>query len=215
MGTFNDHPRGVQPSGWKRGTPKGDDMVCSIWKHIAVRKNGDGLANRPEHKVKRACFKWSIGRELYTAPRIWVYAHNRDGSANCNINQGKSGKFQCYDSFSVERIDIRDHEILYVAVRNDTTGRTVYAWAKPEHECTESKFQANEPSREQLTELSGLVERLAKERGVDNDKVIRGLMDSKAMRAAGVTNGEIKTARQAAAAIGQLKTWTRSGESDA
>ena len=193
------------------GHRKVDDMVCSIWRHIAARKSGDGLANRPEHKVKRACFKWSLGRELYTTPRIWVYAQNRDGSVNCNIRQGQNGKYQCYDSFSVERIDIRDHEILYVAVRNDTTGRTVFAWAKPEYE--DSPSQANEPSREQLAELSGLVEQLAKERGVDNDKVIGGLMESKAMKAAGVTNGEIKTARQAATAIGQLKTWTRSGES--
>lgn len=208
MGTFNDHPRGVQPSGWKRGTPKGDDMVCSIWKHIAVRKNGDGLANRPEHKVKRACFKWSIGRELYTAPRIWVYAQDRDGSANCNIRQGQNGKYQCYDEFSVERIDIRDHEILYVSVRNDSIGRTVYAWCKPDYQDTQEQA---EPSHEQLVEMSGLVEELACARGVDKDVVIEGLMRSKAMSAAGVRNGEIRTERQAATAIGQLKAWMANG----
>lgn len=190
-------------------------MVCSIWRHIAVRKNGDGLANHPEHKVKRACFKWSLGRELYTAPRIWVYAKDRDGSANCNMRQGQNGKYQCYDSFSVERIDIRDHEILYVAVRNDTIGRTVFAWAKPEYGGSEAPHQANEPSREQLAELSELVEQLAKAKGVENDKVIQGLMESNAMKAAGVTNGEIKTARQAVTAIGQLRTWTRGGEKNA
>lgn len=161
---------------------------------------------------KRACFKWGIGRELYTAPRIWVYAKNRDGSVNCNIKQGQNGKYQCYDSFSVERIDIRDHEILYVAVRNDTTGRTVYAWAKPEYDGMEGKSQANEPSREQLEEMSGLVEQLAKARGVENDVVIEALMKSHSVKGSGVEDGKIMTARQAAVAIGQLRAWTRNGE---
>ena len=213
MGTFNDHPRGVQPSGWKRGTPKGDDMVCSIWKHIAVRKNGDGLANRPEHKVKRACFKWSIGRELYTAPRIWIYAQNRDGSANCNIKQGQNGKYQCYDEFSVERIDIRNHEIIYVSVRNDSTGRVVYTWAKQEYQAEPqtNNQPANAPTREMLEEMSGLVAELAKARNVDNDTVLKGVLGSKAAKDSGISNGEVKTSRQAMAVIGQLKAWLRKG----
>ena len=195
---------------------RGDDFCEWVWKDDAGSpSNMEAEKGEASDAFKRACFKWSLGRELYTAPRIWVYAQNRDGSVNCNMKQGQNGKYQCYDLFSVERIDIRDHEILYVAVRNDTTGRTVYAWAKPESDEQSIRSQANEPSREQHAELSGLVEQLAKAKGVENDKVIKGLMESKAMKAAGVTNGEIKTARQAATAIGQLRTWTRSGEKNA
>lgn len=157
---------------------------------------------------KRACFKWGIGRELYTAPRIWVYAQDRDGSEKCNIRQGQNGKYQCYDEFSVERIDIRDHEILYVSVRNDSTGRTVFVWCKPDYQDTQEQ---KEPSHEQLVEMSGLVEELARARGVDKDVVIEGLMRSKAMSAAGVKNGEIRTERQATTAIGQLKAWMANG----
>jgi hypothetical protein len=213
MGTFNDHPKGVQPSGWKRGAPKGDDMVCSTWRHVAVRKNGDGLANRPEHKVKRACFKLGIGRELYTAPRIWIYAQNRDGSANCNIKQGQNGKYQCYDEFSVERIDIRNHEIIYVSVRNDSTGRVVYTWAKQEYQAEPqtNNQPANAPTREMLEEMSGLVAELAKARNVDNDTVLKGVLSSKAAKDSGISNGEVKTSRQAMAVIGQLKAWLRKG----
>ena len=188
-------------------------MVCSIWKHIAVRKNGDGLANRPEHKVKRACFKWSLGRELYTAPRIWIYAQNRDGSANCNIKQGQNGKYQCYDEFSVERIDIRNHEIIYVSVRNDSTGRVVYTWAKQEYQAEPqtNNQQVNAPTREMLEEMSGLVAELAKARNVDNDTVLKGVLGSKAAKDSGIRNGEVKTSRQAMAVIGQLKAWLRKG----
>ena len=126
MGTFNDHPRGVQPSGWKRGTLKGDDMVCSIWRHIAVRENGDGLANRPEHKVKRAGFKFGIGRELYTAPFIWI------PSDKCNIKQ-LGNKYTCYDRFKVAKMAVSEDEtgkrrISGIRIVEERTGRIVYSW---------------------------------------------------------------------------------------
>lgn len=181
---------------------------------VGSPSNMEAEKGRASDAFKRACFKLGIGRELYTAPRIWVYAQNRDGSTNCEIRQGNNGRFQCYDSFSVERIDIRDHEILYVSIRNDRTGRTVFVWAKPENQ-TEEVRQANAPTRDQLAEISELVQELADGKGVESAKVIEGLMGSNAMKAAGVTDGEIRTARQAVTAIGQLRAWTKSGERNA
>ena len=97
-------------------------MVCSIWRHIAVRKNGDGLANRPEHKVKRACFKWGLGRELYTAPFIWVPADK------CAIANDK-GRFVSYDRFSVAKVAISDGRIKGIRIVNDSnSGAVVYSW---------------------------------------------------------------------------------------
>lgn len=96
-------------------------MVCSTWRHVAVRKNGDGLANCPEHKVKRACFKWGLGRELYTAPFIWVNADK------CNIQQGDKG-FQCFDRFHVEKIRITDGRITGIRIVNDNKGIVAYSW---------------------------------------------------------------------------------------
>lgn len=178
-----------------------------VWKDDAGSpSNMEAQKGEASDAFKRACFKWGIGRELYTAPRIWVYAQNRDGSTNCTIKQGQNGKYQCYDHFSVERIDIRDHEIVYVSVRNDANGRTVFAWAKPEYQGEPSQ-KDEPPSQEQLVELSGLVAKLAEVRGVENDKVIGGLMRSHAVTATGVTDGKIVTARQADAAIGQLRAW--------
>ncbi len=127
MGTFNDHPRGVQPSGWKRGTLKGDDMVCSIWRHIAVRENGGGIANRPEHKVKRSGFKFGIGRELYTAPFIWV------NSDRCNLVQRSNG-YTCNDRFKVAKIAIEENpetgrrKITGIRIVNEKTGQIVFSW---------------------------------------------------------------------------------------
>ena len=182
---------------------RGEDFTEWVWKDDAGSpSNMEAAKGEASDAFKRACFKWGIGRELYTAPRIWVYGNH------CNIKQGQNGKYQCYDEFSVERIDIRDHEILYVSVRNDSTGQTVFVWCNPDYQSVQ---EYGEPSHEQLVEMSGLVEELARARGVDKDVVIEGLMRSKAMSAAGVTNGEIRTERQAATAIGQLKAWMANG----
>ena len=53
-----------------------------------------GLAS---DSFKRACVNWGIGRELYTAPFIWV------NSADCNIKKD-GNKFKCNDKFYVLQI---------------------------------------------------------------------------------------------------------------
>ena len=101
-------------------------MVCSIWKHIAVRENGDGLANRPEHKVKRACFKWGIGRELYQSPFIWIPAEK------CNLYQ-QGNVWKCNDRFEVAKVAVSEDEtgarrISGVRIINAKTGQIVFSW---------------------------------------------------------------------------------------
>ena len=83
---------------------------------------GTGVANRLEHKVKRACFKWGIGRELYTAPFIWVPAEK------CNIKQGKNGKFTCYDRFRVAKVAIEGGRIRGLRIVNAKTGAIAFSW---------------------------------------------------------------------------------------
>lgn len=74
---------------------------------------------------KRACFTWGIGRELYTAPRIFVYADKCK-----SLKQGKNGKMQCYDHFSVAKIKIVDGRIVGLAIRNDDTGKVVFTYVE-------------------------------------------------------------------------------------
>ena len=181
-------------------------MVCSIWKHIAVRKNGDGLANRPEHKVKRACFKIGIGRELYTAPRIWVY------SDKCTMKQLQNGRYQCFDSFSVSSITVEDHRIEQLEIVNDGTGQVVFQWASPAF-VQKAMEEANAaPSKEQLFELTELVTKIAEAKNVTNDVVLKGLRESSPMRAVGMRDNKIETAAQAEAGINQLKIWLETVE---
>lgn len=67
--------------------------------------NTEAEKGRASDAFKRACFMLGIGRELYTAPKIWIPA------SKCNIKQGRNGKLQCYDEFTVERMEVEDGKI--------------------------------------------------------------------------------------------------------
>lgn len=47
---------------------------------------------------KRACVNFGIGRELYTAPFIWI------PSTLCEIKKDDDGKYKCFDRFEVSQI---------------------------------------------------------------------------------------------------------------
>ncbi len=77
-----------------------------------------GLAS---DSFKRACFNWGIGRELYSAPFIWISAENAD------IKQGGTGKFQCYDNFAVEQILYDENRnIVALSIKNMSKGKRVF-----------------------------------------------------------------------------------------
>lgn len=68
---------------------------------------------------KRACFNWGIGRELYTAPFIWI------SKGNYTVND----KGSTYDKFRVTDIDYDDNgNIIKLTVKNDTMGRIVFTY---------------------------------------------------------------------------------------
>lgn len=100
------------------------NCVVSLWdseKEQWIFKEDTGAESFTEKEkglasdsFKRACFNWGIGRELYTAPFIWVPADK------CNIKQDK-GKFKCNDKFSVEKISYdSDGCIDGLSIMNDT-----------------------------------------------------------------------------------------------
>lgn len=66
---------------------------------------------------KRACVNWGIGRELYTAPFIWIKC------PNVRL-EGKKTK----DKFSVHHIEIKDKKIIKLSIKNDSIGGIVFEW---------------------------------------------------------------------------------------
>ncbi len=106
--------------GWKRSHQSiNGDLYCTVeildketgmW----VSKQDAGAAGRSEKErekslasdsFKRACFNWGIGRELYTAPFIWIPAERTE-------IQERGGKFFCNDRFSVATIAYNDERAI-------------------------------------------------------------------------------------------------------
>lgn len=122
----------VGPMNWKREhTRDNKNCIVSIWdedKAQWISKEDTGTESNTEAEkglasdsFKRACVNWGIGRELYTAPFIWIKA----GDAEIT-NYG--GKFRCSNKFSVAKLTYRKNgDIDGLAIRNEKTGNVVFA----------------------------------------------------------------------------------------
>lgn len=87
-----------------------------IWKWDAgTESNTEAEKGRASDAFKRAGFKHGIGRELYTAPFIWIPADK------CKIDNGK-----CYDKFEVKVIDYNDAAEIVTLVIYNQNGEVVY-----------------------------------------------------------------------------------------
>lgn len=75
-----------------------------------------GLAS---DSFKRACVNWGIGRELYTAPFIYV------SSDKTKIFKNNKGKLATYDKFKVEKIKYNEQkrEIIGLSIVNQKNER--------------------------------------------------------------------------------------------
>lgn len=121
---------------WMRShTRDNANCIVSIWddkKQQWISKEDTGTESNTEKEkglasdsFKRACFNWGIGRELYTAPFIWV------GAEHCTALSESNGKAKCFDSFAVQKIVIENKKIVALAIKNAKTGKTCYIWQDP------------------------------------------------------------------------------------
>lgn len=121
----------VGPMNWKREhTRDNKNCVVSIWdkeKKEWVSKEDTGTESNTEAEkglasdsFKRACVNWGIGRELYTAPFIWIK------SEDCDIKKFGE-KFRCNDKFRVAKLTYKSNgDIDGLAIINERTGRLVF-----------------------------------------------------------------------------------------
>lgn len=95
-----------------------------IWKEDtgteSYTEKEKGLAS---DSFKRACFNWGIGRELYTAPFIWINKND------CKLVE-KNGKMTTYDHFTLRDIQYDGDRISALEIVNDSLKRTVYTYGK-------------------------------------------------------------------------------------
>lgn len=142
----------VGPFNWKREHTR-DNRNCIVsiknpdtgeW----VSKEDTGTESNTEKEkglasdsFKRACFNWGIGRELYTAPFVWISAKD------CNLKESK-GRLTCFDRFTVKGIGYTDGVITGLEIKNQATGKICFRWGEINEEAPDRPEQPDDEPAE-------------------------------------------------------------------
>ncbi|MBQ1385872.1 MAG: hypothetical protein IIY75_03680 [Erysipelotrichales bacterium] len=123
--------------GWKREhTMINDILFCTVsikspsgeWiskQDVGVEANAEKQKSMASDAFKRACVNFGIGRELYSAPFIWIPAEK------AGIKKSDSGKLTCFTKFRITEIDYdNEGDIVKLVIMNENTGEIVYNWTK-------------------------------------------------------------------------------------
>lgn len=154
--------------GWKRSHQCIDgNLYCTV--EVYDRESGAWVAkqdvgatghaekekSQASDSFKRACFNWGIGRELYTAPFIWVSA------ANASIKKN-GDRLYCGDHFSVRSIAYNeDREIVGLTISNDSNhGQIVYEMKEKAENPEKSKASASNGGALSDTQMQSLEKEL-------------------------------------------------------
>ncbi len=126
---------------WKRSHQQiGGSLYCTveIWdkekgqwiakQDVGTASYSDAEKGLASDSFKRACFNWGIGRELYTAPFIWISAEKVKIEPK---GQGRDMKYHTNERFSVKSIDYAGRAVSSLAVVN-SRGQEVYSWSAPD-----------------------------------------------------------------------------------
>ena len=119
------------------------NCIVEIWdekKQQWISKEDTGTESNTEKEkglasdsFKRACFNWGIGRELYTAPFIWIKAQD------CTALKQNGQRWQCFDTFEVMKIAIEKKRIVAIAIKNTKSGKICFVWQDPSWEAEQKK----------------------------------------------------------------------------
>lgn len=89
---------------------------------VGVESYTEKEKGRSSDSFKRAAFNVGVGRELYTAPEIFIFKNDlktfkefRSGADKINIS--------CFDRFTVTDISYDGHKIATVTIRNENNGK--------------------------------------------------------------------------------------------
>jgi hypothetical protein len=126
----------VGPENWQRKHEIiNGNLYCSVgikcvdewvWKQdVGTESYTEKEKGQASDAFKRACFNWGIGRELYTAPSIWI---PKDKVTLKETTQNGKKKYTTYDKFRVTQIIIQNGEIKALAIKNDSLGKMAFTY---------------------------------------------------------------------------------------
>ena len=172
--------------------------------NCGTESNMEAEKGEASDAMKRAGFAWGIGRELYTAPFIWVPA---DRLQKLSKNQ-RTGKWQCFDRFEVTDITVANGEIVGLAISHEGKRDMVYRYggikkaAEPPSDPLPTKYQ--------MTTVLDLAKTFGDAKHKSTREVLEALYETPTMRKSGTTaKTKTLTDAQAQVALMVLRNWCK------
>ena len=137
---------------WKRSHELiGDRLYCTIsirdenneWvskQDVGTESNNEKEKGQASDSFKRAGFNWGIGRELYTAPFIWIKLRDDEFFLD------KNGKLKTYSKFKVTEIEYDEKKNITLLVIGDKYEERFVYGKKPIY----NQPQRGEPPKKQV-----------------------------------------------------------------
>lgn len=162
------------PMNWKRQHCRDNqNCIVSVWdeeKGQWISKEDTGTESYMEAQkglasdsFKRACFNWGIGRELYTAPDIFVFASDLKTFQKGN----KEGEYKCFDKFHVSDIQYDGRNIIKVSVVNDSNQK-VCTFGREKAKPAKQPATSSGPFERPVTQQEiGALKKAAERKGMD------------------------------------------------
>ncbi len=148
----------VGPYNWSRSHQLiGDRLYCTVsirnpetgeWvskQDVGTESYTEKEKGQASDSFKRACFNWGIGRELYSAPFIWI------PKDTCKIkvieDRGKK-RYACYEHFYVQEIGYDSENAINRLVIGNGDKKTVYGIGKEGEKDSTGQAQPASPAFE-------------------------------------------------------------------
>ena len=163
--------------GWKRSHQCIDgNLYCTV--EIRDQETGEwitkqdvgttGYAEKEKSQAsdsfKRACFNWGIGRELYSAPFIWIPASKVQ-------LQKKNDKYYCSEAFHVASITYSGaREITGLSLTNDR-GEVIFDWKLQNRGAGKKEADKKDPVKKQDGKVS------SQKTGVEKTSLTKNQLD--------------------------------------
>ena len=193
------------PFNWKRSHMSIDgNLYCTVevfdpekneWigkQDVGVSGISEKAKSQASDSFKRSCFLWGIGRELYTAPFIWV------SSDKVNIVK-KGDSFFCYTKFKVDSIEYNDQREIVALTINDQNGQRIYSYRKQGTVVSTTKTQKMTKAQadmlhKEMSRTGVTINDIASRYHISDEEDISQEMLSSLMQALGKTKSKEKAA---------------------
>lgn len=165
--------------GWQRKHEKiGDAIYCTVsvrdektgeWvskQDVGTESYSDAVKGAASDSFKRACFNFGIGRELYTAPFIWIPAEKADIRSEGN-------RYITKEHFSVSHIAYAENKITELEIVNRRKA-VVYTYhagnSKEDNQKSDSRKEEKKTKALTVQQKKKLREEMART-GVTEDEI--------------------------------------------